>query len=454
MSLSSDKLDALESLIDDVGNDAEPTRQAIAAARFEARTILTAGLDDQAEADAAEFIFASSVVARLAADGRLDDAIAGALTRHLGGSAQMLRIALAASAHPSLTAAPATVAAGAQASLLVHLGQCAVVEIWRPDSDGALRASFHAGDAPMPREAQQTATQAWGGTPQRSRNIGAVAIRAHGVVCAVLLWQSADVERSAALAERAAAALGAPFQQALAVERNQEGIDAMIAQPERRLRRLALDLHDGALQDVALIAGELRRFEDDLRPIVAATEHGETIRNGLESLQALVAALDNDLREVATSVEGPGMLRRPFADAIEAIVRVFRAQTPVLTKVSIRGDADGITDSQRIAVFRVVQEALSNIRKHSDARHVSIDVAIDDSGLRAVIHDDGAGFDIDRAMDAAADRGSIGLLGMVERVRLLGGTCEITSGSRDGTTITVGLPTYTLPTADDGATPR
>ena len=455
MSLSSARLDALESLIVGHAGASDATQRVIGAARLEARTILTAGLDAQAEAELAQGIFCAAAVAGLAAAGSLGRELGRALTTELGGPQQMLVVALAASGHPSLAAAATNAAASAQAALLLHLGDCTAVEIWRPGADGKLAVAFSAGDGPLPPAARPIAAQTWKlDAPQRSRSIAAVPIRAHGVHCAVLVWRSGDVERSAPLAERAAAALAAPLQQALAVERNQTALDAMVAQPERRLRRLALDLHDGALQDAALIAGELRRLEDDLRPIVAGTTSADQVREGLEALAALVAALDNDLREVATSVEGPGMLRRPFADAIEAIVRVFRARTPIVTTVDIRGDADAITDSQRIAVFRVVQEALTNVRKHSDARHVTVKVHVDHSGLEAEIRDDGSGFDAERAMDAAAKRGSIGLLGMVERVRLLGGNCEIASKARVGTTVRLQLPTYKLPTEDEDVKPR
>ncbi|HVW19449.1 MAG TPA: ATP-binding protein, partial [Solirubrobacteraceae bacterium] len=319
---------------------------------------------------------------------------------------------------------------------------------------GALRVALRLGEQPLLGGTARPARRAWAQDALvLARRTVAAPVRVHGERAAVLCWHGHDARTAAALVERAAAVLGAPVQLALAVERNEAGLEAMVAQPERRLRRLALDLHDGALQDVALIAGELRRLEDDLRPIVVGTDHAEAVRAALQELATLVDALDVDLREVATSVEGPGMLRRPFADAIEAIVRVFRARAPIAASVEVRGDADHITDSQRIAVFRVVQEALSNARKHSRATRVQVVVRVQDDRLTAVIADDGIGFDPGRAFDDAAGRERIGLLGMIERVRLLGGTCDVVSRPGAGTTIRVTLPSYRVPAAEDPLTP-
>src|SRR5205823_1211819 len=113
----------------------------------------------------------------------------------------------------------------------------------------------------------------------------------------------------------------------------------------------------------------------------------------------------------------------------------------------LAGDFSEMSDSQRIALVRIVQESLSNVRDHSGAGEVEISVEGHGTHIEAVIRDDGRGFDVERAMSDAARAGRMGLLGMIERVRMLGGTCEINSRPGAGTTISLTLDRWTPSTA-------
>jgi signal transduction histidine kinase/DNA-binding response OmpR family regulator len=94
------------------------------------------------------------------------------------------------------------------------------------------------------------------------------------------------------------------------------------------------------------------------------------------------------------------------------------------------------------ACFRLVQEAVTNIVRHAHARLVRVEMHQSDAGLELVVRDDGAGFDVAAARERAAQGASLGLLGMQERVTLLGGVCDITSTPGQGTTVQV---RFTLP---------
>ena len=94
-----------------------------------------------------------------------------------------------------------------------------------------------------------------------------------------------------------------------------------------------------------------------------------------------------------------------------------------------------LTMSQRIAVVRIVQEALSNVRSHSEATEVQVDLRATDDGLDLRIADNGRGFDLRATAGAAARRGRLGIVGMNERVRLLGGVFTIESMPSVGTTV-------------------
>ena len=90
-----------------------------------------------------------------------------------------------------------------------------------------------------------------------------------------------------------------------------------------------------------------------------------------------------------------------------------------------------------VALFRIVQEALANVAKHSQARHVDVRLAHDERHMTITVTDDGRGFDVAPALGRAGPFESVGLLGMQERARLLGGRLEVLSHDGGGTVVRV-----------------
>ncbi len=99
-----------------------------------------------------------------------------------------------------------------------------------------------------------------------------------------------------------------------------------------------------------------------------------------------------------------------------------------------------LSSSMEIAVYRVVQEALNNIRKHANASKVSLRLQFQEDKLLVEIGDNGKGFDFSQTLDGAVSMGHIGLLGMKQRAEMLGGDVRIKTGVGVGTTITLSLP--------------
>jgi two-component system sensor histidine kinase UhpB len=98
-----------------------------------------------------------------------------------------------------------------------------------------------------------------------------------------------------------------------------------------------------------------------------------------------------------------------------------------------------------IACFRVVQEALTNVVRHAAARHVWIELSRSESTLELVVRDDGVGFDVVTTREQTAGRRGLGLLGMAERVQLLGGTLQVASERSRGTRIRASFPLSEAP---------
>jgi signal transduction histidine kinase len=107
-------------------------------------------------------------------------------------------------------------------------------------------------------------------------------------------------------------------------------------------------------------------------------------------------------------------------------VKRFEAQTGIKAELSTAGAApESLQPDEEIAVFRVAQEALANVARHADARTVSVGLRKDEDGLELTVRDDGRGFE-----PSQPSRGGLGLGGMAERARLVGG--ELTIESRPG----------------------
>jgi len=143
---------------------------------------------------------------------------------------------------------------------------------------------------------------------------------------------------------------------------------------------------------------------------------------------------------VSVMVESPFLQPESLPDALAQLADAFAARTGVVPKTRLRGDFTGLTDSQQITLLGLIREALSNVREHSDAERVTITLSANARGVEATVTDDGRGFDPEETLVRAARDGHLGLVGMHERVRLLGGSTRIDSRPGGPTVISASLP--------------
>ncbi|MBV9820221.1 MAG: hypothetical protein JOZ07_17970 [Solirubrobacterales bacterium] len=216
----------------------------------------------------------------------------------------------------------------------------------------------------------------------------------------------------------------------------------LISSVERRLHRLRFDLHDGPQQDIHLLAQDLRLFRDQLRPMIAGNPDQGRALGRLDDLEAQMVALDGDLRRLVTSVESPFLSSGSIAEPLRELTDAFAQRTGVAPRVELRGSTDGMTDSQQIALLSLIREALANIREHADARNVTIAIAAGVDGASVEITDDGRGFEPQPTLVRSARAGRLGLVGMHERVRMLGGSTRIDSRPGGPTVISAKLPPW------------
>ena len=182
-------------------------------------------------------------------------------------------------------------------------------------------------------------------------------------------------------------------------------------------------------------------MRDQLYPFILES-HRELVYGRFEDMVARLTDIDHALRELAHSLETKSIVSRPLSEIIHREVDGFAARTGIEARTEVRGDPDSLSSAQRIAVFRAVQESLANVREHSGATAVEVRIRARRSTIDVSITDNGHGFEVSRAVAKAAQRGRLGLVGMGERVRLLGGTFQIDSKPGGPTTLRFSLPRW------------
>jgi signal transduction histidine kinase len=206
----------------------------------------------------------------------------------------------------------------------------------------------------------------------------------------------------------------------------------VVAAQEAERQRIARDLHDETGQSLTAIGMGLRGLADELK-----NRRGN--RDTLEQLQALTSESLRELQRIISD------LRPAHLDdlGLSATLRWYASRLQEMVGLNIRvdiiGEEHALDETNKIAVFRIIQEALNNIIKHSKASHVNISLDYKEKSAHILVRDNGAGFDLD-AVKTRNGRSSLGLAGMAERAALLGGTVEIHSRPGYGTEVEAIIP--------------
>jgi signal transduction histidine kinase len=205
---------------------------------------------------------------------------------------------------------------------------------------------------------------------------------------------------------------------------------------EAERQRIARDLHDETGQALTAIGMGLRGLSTALTNNRNREQAIKTLRqletlsaDSLQELQRLIA----DLRPSHLDDLGLSAALRWYAGKVQE-------RTDMKIRIDIEGDEIPISSELKIAIFRIVQEALNNITKHAQAKVVYINLEYQPKYVVISVRDDGVGFDLDMVRMSRARRPSLGLAGMQERAALVGGEVSIQSSPGQGTLIEAKLP--------------
>ena len=201
-------------------------------------------------------------------------------------------------------------------------------------------------------------------------------------------------------------------------------------------KRLARELHDRMGQDITALALGLRSLKKKL-----CVTHEATAQ--LEQLQMIVRQLSEQVHDIAWELRPLILDDLGLQAALQSLFEKWSVNTNINVNFQCRGlGKHALPGSVETGLYRITQEALTNISKHAEASNVLITLTGIEEQLVMMIADDGRGFDLSTVKSEIKNNKCFGVLGMRERVELFSGTFDIVSAPNNGTAVRISIPIY------------
>jgi signal transduction histidine kinase len=211
-------------------------------------------------------------------------------------------------------------------------------------------------------------------------------------------------------------------------------INTMTRTQEDERRRLARDLHDETIQDLIALGQQIQMLSLELE------ESPATDKDGLRQLQTSTQEAIQRVRRLSRGLRPIYLEDLGLIPALEMLARDTEKELEIPIKVHAEGTIRRVDSEVELALYRIVQEALSNISRHAQAEHVWLDIQFREEGLQLNLRDDGVGFSSPEQLSDLAHNGHYGLIGINERAVLIDARLEIHSILGEGTRIVINLP--------------
>jgi signal transduction histidine kinase len=206
-----------------------------------------------------------------------------------------------------------------------------------------------------------------------------------------------------------------------------------LAQEDER-KRIARELHDDTIQ--ALIA--LSRRLDALSTL--SEQLPEPALRYLKQLRELITSALRNVRHFIQDMRPPALDHLGLIPTLEGLTTDLAEKEGLEVELTVEGEKRRLTSEEELVLFRIAQEALNNVRRHSHASQVAIQMEFYPDGVRMTINDNGQGFEVPEKTGDLVATGKLGLIGMYERARLLHGTLVVQSESGKGTKVIADVP--------------
>ncbi len=208
-------------------------------------------------------------------------------------------------------------------------------------------------------------------------------------------------------------------------------LEKVIGAQEEERKRIARELHDDTGQAITSLMVGLRAASDTSEPAT---------RTRLDTLRDIAAQTLESVKHMARELRPALLDDLGLAAALERYVAGYRANFGLTADLQMTGFNQRLSPEIELALYRIIQEALTNIAKHARAHNVSIVVERKVRAVVAIVEDDGRGFDVRAILESAQDESKLGLHGMRERAELVGGRLQIESSPGAGSSVFVEIP--------------
>jgi signal transduction histidine kinase len=206
-----------------------------------------------------------------------------------------------------------------------------------------------------------------------------------------------------------------------------------LAQEEER-RRLALELHDGAGQWLVALKWKLGSLPAQVR------DEGGPLVQGLSDSLKLLDSLSQELRTVSLLLHPPLLEEAGLPVALEQYVAGLFERSGLAIDLQIDPTLQRLSPDIEATIFRIVQEALTNVYRHAKTKTSVVRINATSTGITVTVEDKGQGIPGFQSLDSPNVKLGVGIQGMRERVRQVGGNFDLQSGP-GGTTVSVVVPT-------------
>ncbi len=214
---------------------------------------------------------------------------------------------------------------------------------------------------------------------------------------------------------------------------------------ERFLRRISADLHDGPGQDISLALLRIGSLAAGFKTYPIFEEERQKAADDFDRVQGALDSALTELRHISAGLQMPEIESSSPLETVQRAVRSYERKTQQLVELTVDSLPTDAPQSVKITLYRIIQEALNNGLRHADRAGQQVEVRLEEDKLCVQIRDEGPGFELDEM----AENGRLGLIGMRDRVLVLGGQFTIKSKPGDGTMVQAVLP-LTVPEVTDG----
>jgi two-component system, NarL family, sensor histidine kinase DegS len=200
---------------------------------------------------------------------------------------------------------------------------------------------------------------------------------------------------------------------------------------ENERKNVAHELHDGTIQTLFALSNNVQSLLENSEEKLSATAIGQ-----LESFRDTASSASEDLRRLCVKLRPSILDNIGLIEALRWLVDNINGEN-IRAGIVINNNDWKLDNDTEVIIFRFVQEALNNVRRHSGATKVTVEINYTPGVMKIVIKDDGKGFNLTKPISKLALENKLGLLGMQERAKLLSGTFEIFSHPGEGTTVSL-----------------